>query len=443
MIETNNSEIDVNKLMDKVRGEVEKRNDRNRQIAQKAKEQNIIDTINLNLINVQALISNAEERSQVRTKWPDKLNRFPLNLSKKFQQFILKILNFFFKEQREVNISLVQAGRESLAINRELIKQIVSLQSQYTTLKFRLDSVESHEQSIDARLDSIESHEQSIDTRLDNTESHLKNLEASHKYLKNDIGQQKHLIDIFLAEAQKRLPEPFEPQQIQTFVCEQQHSLDAFYVAFEDRFRGSREEITARIKNYLTFVVQANVGRESSPILDLGCGRGEWLQLLKESGYIVRGVEINKVMVNECHSRGLEVIELDAIEYLQSLPEASLGAVTGFHIIEHLPFPQLLKLLTEVVRVLKPQGLVIFETPNPQNVLVGSNNFYIDPTHLNPLPSPLSKFLLEHAGLEKVEIINQNPYAESYKIDGSQEVVAEFNRYFYGPQDYAAIGYKA
>lgn len=442
MIETNNPEIDVNELMDKVRAEVEKRSERSLKLTEQDKAQHTIDSVSLKLLNIQALINNAESRSQVRTKWPDKLNKFPLNISNKVQQIILKALNFFFKEQRVVNISLVQAGRESLEINRELIKQIVNLQAQIYNTEVRLSNLETHGKTIDNRLDNLETHGQAITNRSDNLETHLTNVEGAYKYLKNDIGQQKHLLDIFLTEAQKRLPEPFEPHQIQAFVREQQHLLDAFYVAFEDRFRGSREEIIARIKSYLTFLAEADVGKESSPILDLGCGRGEWLQLLSESGYVVRGVEINKVMVDECHSRGLEVIELDAIQYLQSLPEASLGAVTGFHIIEHLPFAQLLKLLTEVVRVLKPQGLVIFETPNPQNVLVGSNNFYIDPTHLNPLPSPLSKFLLEHVGLDRVEIINQNPYADSYKVEGSQEVVAVFNQYFYGPQDYAAIGYK-
>lgn len=442
MIETNNPEIDVNELMDKVRAEVEQRSEHSSKLIEQSRAQPTIDSISLNLLNIQALINNAEDRSQVRTKWPDKLNRFPLSISKRFQQLILKSLNFLFKEQRVVNISLVQAGRESLAINRELIKQIVNLQTQLNNTEARLSNIETHKQTIDNCLSNIETHKQTVDNRLDNTETQLTNIKRDYKYLKNDIGQQKHLIDIFLAEAQKRLPEHFESHQLQTFIREQKHLLDAFYVAFEDRFRGSREEILARIKSYLTFLVKADVGKESSPILDLGCGRGEWLQLLSESGYVVRGVEINKVMIEECHSRGFKVIEADALEYLQSLPEASLGAVTGFHIIEHLPFPQLLELLTEVVRVLKPQGLVIFETPNPQNVLVGSNNFYIDPTHLNPLPSPLSKFLLEYAGLERVEIINQNPYADSYKIEGSQEVVEVFNQYFYGPQDYAVIGHK-
>lgn len=120
---------------------------------------------------------------------------------------------------------------------------------------------------------------------------------------------------------------------------ENQHSLDGFYAAFEDRFRGSREEITEKLKVYLPIIAEAQVGSQDSPILDVGCGRGEWLELLRESRYTARGIDINTVMIEQCLARELEVIESDIIAHLQSLPDASLGAVTGFHIIEHLPFP--------------------------------------------------------------------------------------------------------
>ncbi|MBA2747272.1 MAG: SAM-dependent methyltransferase, partial [Tatlockia sp.] len=126
MIETNNPYIDVNNLMEQVRAEATKRRSNlGLKVTQLAKEKPIADVETLKILNIQALINNAENRSQIKTKWPDKLNKFPLNVSKNLQQLILKLLNFFFKEQRVVNISLVQAGRESLELNRELIKQIV------------------------------------------------------------------------------------------------------------------------------------------------------------------------------------------------------------------------------------------------------------------------------------------------------------------------------
>jgi len=188
-------------------------------------------------------------------------------------------------------------------------------------------------------------------------------------------------------------------------------------------------------------IEEAKVGTPESLILDIGCGRGEWLWLLREAGYTATGIDTNRVMLEECRARGLEVIEANVLAYLRTLPDASVGAVTGFHIIEHLPFPVLLKLLNETMRVLKSNGLAIFETPNPQNILVGSNNFYTDPTHLNPLPSLLTKFILENAGFVQVEVKNLNPYKDAFKVSGS-ELAERFNDYFYGPQDYAVIGHK-
>ncbi len=275
------------------------------------------------------------------------------------------------------------------------------------------------------------------DRLTDIDERHLRN----DSYLKIDLAQQKRLIALFLEEARQRLPEPFTQEQLQSFVQEDQHLLEAFYVAFEDHFRGSREDILGRLKVYLPLLDAAKAGTLDFPILDVGCGRGEWLELLSQSGYTARGIDLNRVMVEQCKARNLDVSESDVIAYLQSLPDTSFGAVTGFHIIEHLPFETLVRLLDETVRVLKPGGLAIFETPNPENVLVGSCNFYFDPTHCNPLPSPMIKFLVEARGLCKAKIINLHPYPETFKVNGS-ELAERFNEYFYGPQDYAIVGYK-
>jgi len=153
---------------------------------------------------------------------------------------------------------------------------------------------------------------------------------------------------------------------------------------------------------------------------------------------------VNRTMIVECRTRGFEVVEDDVLRYLRTLPDASLGAVTGFHIIEHLPLSALIDLLDETVRVLKPGGLAIFETPNPANLLVGSYTFYFDPTHRNPLPSPTMAFLAEARGLCNVEIRPLHPAAEDrhFEENGSK-LVKRLNEYFWGPQDYGIIGRKA
>jgi SAM-dependent methyltransferase/archaellum component FlaC len=472
MIESNNPEINVDELMQKIREEVANRQNNFRIADTKSN----IDTTNLmsNLAHIESLLKNAESRSHTRTKWPDQLNRFPFNLNSNLQKFILKVINFFFKDQREVNFNLILAFKESITLNRQLIEQIKTLKAQ---MNERLDAVDSNIQGMDERLSAVDSNIQGIDNGLNTidtwinswistVEENLNNLNTriqemserqntvnnsiqkldelhirNDNYLKSDLMQQKRMITLFLEEVRRRLPEPFNPEQLQTFINEDRHLLDAFYVAFEDQFRGSREQVHDRLKVYLPLIEKTNFGKADSPILDIGCGRGEWLQLLGESGYKSIGVDINRVMLEQCRDIKLEVIESDAIAYLQALPDESLGIVTGFHIIEHLPLKILINLISETLRVLKPGGLAIFETPNPQNILVGTNNFYIDPTHLNPLPSPLVKFILEYAGFNAVEVMNLNPYEDSFKVSGSN-VADLFNQYFYGPQDYGVIGRK-
>lgn len=245
-----------------------------------------------------------------------------------------------------------------------------------------------------------------------------------------------------LDEARRRLPEPFDEEQLRVFTNEHDHKLDAFYASFDEQFRGSQEEIKRRLRVYLPIIRRQGIGRETMPILDVGCGRGEWLELLREEGLKAWGVDSNRILVEWCRQRGLEVKENDVLAALHQLPDSSLGAVTGFHIIEHLPIEKLVELLNQTVRILRPGGLVIFETPNPQNVLVGSCNFYFDPTHRNPLPSQVTKFLLESRGFVRVEVLDLNP-SDDTPIAENTEVARRFNQHFYGPMDYAVVGYRA
>src|ERR1700736_387990 len=185
--------------------------------------------------------------------------------------------------------------------------------------------------------------------------------------------------------------------------------LDALYFSFENRFRGSRDEIKKRVRFYLPFLETANIGTEGKPILDLGCGRGEWLELLREKGLTATGVDSNEAMIGHCKERQLNVTQADALEFLRNLPDRSQGAVTGFHIIEHLPLEKLVSLLGETLRVLHPGGLAIFESPNCKNLLVGASTFNIDPTHRRPIFPDTAQFLLEIHGFQRVTLEYLSP----------------------------------
>jgi 2-polyprenyl-3-methyl-5-hydroxy-6-metoxy-1,4-benzoquinol methylase len=248
-----------------------------------------------------------------------------------------------------------------------------------------------------------------------------------------------------LIQARIESPELSGDLPAQQLRQEELHDMDALYAALEDEFRGSRQEIGERLSVYLPKLTEAGIGSASMPILDVGCGRGEWLELLREHQLQGAGIDLNRVVLAICRERGLQVQEAEAIEYLRSLPEASLGAVTAFHVIEHLALPQLLALLDAARRALKPGGVAIFETPNPNNVFVVSRYFYLDPTHRHPIPPLLGRFLAEARGFERVEILELHPWPVEHRLDTSTggDVAARFNECFYGPQDYAIIGWKA
>ena len=338
---------------------------------------------------------------------------------------------------------LAQKGdRIANQIQEELQSQIEQLDQKRDRIANQIqEGLQTQIQHLDRELyQKTEQLQEYLESQI--KDSNEKNFQNSH-YLKIDLLQQKRLINKFLeATAGSEGGSSSEPAQI--FAGELDHSLDAFYFAFEEHFRGSREEINRRLEVYLPRLREAQIAPGDSLILDLGCGRGEWLELLRDNGYRARGIDLNRVVIEQCQSRGLEVLEGDVIAYLQSMPDDSVAVITGFHIIEHLPFEILVKLLNEAFRVLRHRGLVIFETPNPANVLVGSCNFYFDPTHRNPLPSLMTQFLVQYCGFAEVEILNLNP-SDGFKADEGNELdelSKQFNQYFYGPMDYAVIGYK-
>jgi O-antigen chain-terminating methyltransferase len=214
----------------------------------------------------------------------------------------------------------------------------------------------------------------------------------------------------------------------------------AFYLAFEDRFRGSQSTIQERLRAYLpTLCAAALLQEDEHTIVDLGCGRGEWLSLLKQEGYNAIGIDLSPVNTALCQEQSLQAITADAIDWLSKQSDNSLSCITGFHIIEHLPFPVLRNLFEQAIRTLKPSGLLIVETPNPENLVTGATHFYTDPTHLRPLPPALTEFLAAYYGFENIEIRRLHPIPDEYQISENSEAARRCNQYFYSAQDYALI----
>jgi SAM-dependent methyltransferase len=214
--------------------------------------------------------------------------------------------------------------------------------------------------------------------------------------------------------------------------------LDEVYAAFENQFRGTPEHIKEGLKVYLPLLKDAGI---TSDILDLGCGRGEWLELLREEGLRARGVESNRAMIDNRHGQNLEIVDADAVSYLRGLPENSLRAVTAFHFVEHVGLAELIDLLDEIKRVLKPGGLLVVETPNPKNLVVGACNFYSDPTHHKPLFPETLEFILNHRGFVRTQLQYLHP-VEGSPFQDTSEASQALNSWLFSARDFAITAWK-
>jgi SAM-dependent methyltransferase len=209
-----------------------------------------------------------------------------------------------------------------------------------------------------------------------------------------------------------------------------------FYRAFEDRHRGSRELIKARLEVYEPFVQPLRDLMRLPRALDLGCGRGEWLELTEQWGFDGQGVDLSDGMLEACRQRGLKVERGDALQKLHSVAPGSLVLITAFHLVEHIPFDQVRELIDAAQHALCPGGLLILETPNPENLVVGATNFYLDPTHIRPVPPLLLSFATEHAGLTRNKVVRlQQPELAPGKL-GISDVLGAVS------PDYSVISQK-
>jgi SAM-dependent methyltransferase len=221
--------------------------------------------------------------------------------------------------------------------------------------------------------------------------------------------------------------------------------LDAWkYVGFEDLFRGSQDEIRSRLEAYLPFFAGA------ADVLDIGCGRGEFLDLLRGHGVTGRGLDLNHEMVEVCRARGLEAVEGDALSYLRSLPDGSLGGLLAAQVVEHLEPDYLLQLLEAAWHALRPGSTIILETINPACWFAFFSSYIRDITHVRPLHPDTLSYLLTANGFQKVTVRYAAPYPERDKLrqvpgDGVIEEafnanVDKLNSLMFTYLDYAAIG---
>jgi 2-polyprenyl-3-methyl-5-hydroxy-6-metoxy-1,4-benzoquinol methylase len=213
------------------------------------------------------------------------------------------------------------------------------------------------------------------------------------------------------------------------------------YAAIEEHFRGSQETISKRQRSYLPFLEKAK--QDNLPILDLGCGRGEWLEILKSEGFACEGIDTNQVFLSECAEKGLNTTNIDLLSFLSSQNSPRFGAITLFQVAEHLPFNVLVEVFRAARKCLVPGGVFIVETPNAKNLRVGAGTFWIDPTHERPLFPELLEFLSQLVGFESYETQYSASNVDLYEFSDApphtRVIIEILTLAVDGPADYALI----
>jgi len=371
-----------------------------------------------------------------------------------------RLLGRVLARQQEFNSVVVDH------INRNMTLGLEAHRASVNTIEWVESSIDGYK---DAR-DEIQRHLEALLARERRNDTAVHALAAQHEELRAALNVIQQATHSLRREIEKvgtgsrtqidpgpRPPDPAQasnpqPRSPNPGANTQFDDLDSHkYVGFEDQFRGSPEEIRRRVQDYLTIFEHA------SDVLDVGCGRGEFLELLRDRGLRARGIDVNPAMVEVCRGKGLEAETADALAYVRALPDGSLGGLFSAQVVEHLEPRYLTRLLDAAFDKLRPGAPIVLETINPACWFAFFESYIRDLTHVRPVHPDTLKFLLIATGFQRVEITYRAPYPEGDKLqtlphsrgaptslDDMVETlnanVEKINRLLFTYLDYAAIG---
>lgn len=229
-------------------------------------------------------------------------------------------------------------------------------------------------------------------------------------------------------------PEPPAPPVVPGVVPAPKPTLAFDYARFAERFRGTEEYVRGKQLVYVPHFAGC------AQVLDIGCGRGEFLQVMKDAGIAARGIDSDPESIALCRAKGLDAEAADLFTYLNNLPDTALDGIYSSQVVEHLPPERIPELVRLAGAKLRGGGVLAIETPNPECLAIFATHFYLDPTHTRPIPAPLMVFYLEEYGFGSVQVHRLSPAVES--MPALATIPAEFREAFFGALDYAVVGRK-
>ncbi|GAK49093.1 hypothetical protein U14_00311 [Candidatus Moduliflexus flocculans] len=364
--------------------------------------------------------------------------------------------------QREFNAKVVQTlnglvdfvDSEFARQRQEFDAHLQKFQAQFDTFQAQFDTFQAQFDTFQAHLNTIQSH---IENRLEQIAPKINAFEL----MLWTFDRRKEAMEIEQIRFNQKLEQILSVLRsselrnettIQS-LPEPARQEDYRYLVFENQHRGTEQEIKERLKDYLPYFA------ESSQVLDIGCGRGEFLELLRERGIQGYGIDSNQHTVEYCRQKGLDAQQADVFAHLGALRDGGLDGIFMAHVIEHFDAQRMQQLLQTCFNKLASQKYLILETPNPGSLYALSHYFYKDVTHRNPLPAETLEFFMKCAGFQDVQIVYKNPFPKKYLLPefdlqqismpeilllGKQfnENIHHLNDVLYGYPDYGIIAKK-
>jgi SAM-dependent methyltransferase len=325
------------------------------------------------------------------------------------------------------------------------------------TVQYINESVRPLELAIDeykTARDDVRRFQEALAARERRMEALIEAIRTEHAEIRTSLGvlqQATHNLAKEQTTAAARVaPAAVAPPVAPATASSSVETLSHKYVGFEDAFRGSQEDIQRQLRDYVPIFAGA------SDVLDIGCGRGEFLALLRESGVTARGIDLNDAMVAVCREKGFEATKADALSYLRGVPPGSLGGLFAAQVVEHLEPAYLTRLLEAAFDALWPGAPIVLETINPACWFAFFESYIRDITHVRPLHPDTLKFLLIASGFQQIEIRYRAPYPDHEKlqplpasaalgdfVDTLNGNVEKLNSLLFTYLDYAAIARRA